>query len=152
VPVKRLLLWTALAVLVPWSAGARPLVPDDWYRFQALEDLTLAADGSQVAYLVTSYDKKSDASLAALWVTDWSRGVPRQLPTGGSVSEPRFSPDGHAVSYLAARPPTGRTQLWALDVHGGSAHAWCSSCTHRLAPTPARTRAPGTMRTRPGRS
>ena len=114
---------TALALtlsLVPLMARAgRPLTPDDWYRFQDVSDIRMAPDGSAVAYLVTSYDKQSDESRAALWIVDWSGKEAVQLTRGESVSQPGFSPDGRYLSFLSARPAGSTTQLWALDRRGG---------------------------------
>jgi dipeptidyl aminopeptidase/acylaminoacyl peptidase len=108
------------------SGGAwagRPLTPQDWYRFQALSDLQIAPDGAAVAYLVTTYDKEADESRSALWSADWVRGESVQLTRGESVTDPRFSPDGRYVSFLAARPAESATQLWLLDRRGGEARA-----------------------------
>jgi dipeptidyl aminopeptidase/acylaminoacyl peptidase len=120
--MKRLPSMTAalLVCLAPPVADAgRPLLPEDWYRFQAVSDLKIAPDGGAVAYLVTSYDKESDESRGALWLADWSGRQSVQLTRGESVSEPRFSPDGRYVSFLSARPAGGATQLWVLDRRGG---------------------------------
>lgn len=108
--------------LLPLAAQAgRPLNPDDWYRFRDVSTLTMAPDGAAVAYLVTSYDKKSDSSRNALWIVGWSGKEPLQLTRGESVSEPRFSPDGRYLSFLSARPAGSTTQLWVLDRRGGEA-------------------------------
>jgi dipeptidyl aminopeptidase/acylaminoacyl peptidase len=109
-----------LVVLAPLTVQARrALTPEDWYRFQAVSDLEIAPDGAAVAYLVTSYDKASDESRAALWTADWAGHHSEQLTHGESVSEPRFSPDGRYLSFLSARPSGANTQLWLLDRHGG---------------------------------
>jgi dipeptidyl aminopeptidase/acylaminoacyl peptidase len=109
-----------LAGLTPLAAQAgRPLVPEDWFRFQTVSDLKMAADGSAVVYLVTGYDKTSDESRGVLWMADWSGKESVPLTRGESVSEPRFSPDGRAVSFLSARPAGATTQLWQVDRHGG---------------------------------
>ena len=108
------------------SGGAwagRALMPQDWYRFQTLSDLQIAPDGAAVAYLVTTYDKEADESRSALWIADWVRGESAQLTRGESVTDPRFSPDGRYVSFLAARPAESATQLWLLDRRGGEARA-----------------------------
>lgn len=108
------------ACLTPIIAMAgRPLLPEDWYRFQAVSDLQIAPDGQSVAYLVTSYDKESDESRGALWTASWNGGQHVQLTRGESVSEPRFSPDGRYISFLSARPADHPVQLWLLDRRGG---------------------------------
>lgn len=112
--------FAALSVTLTAHAG-RAFTPEDWYRFQALSDLQIAPDGATVAYLVTSYDKPSDESRSALWVTPWVGGDGVQITRGESVSEPRFSPDGRYISFLTARPSDGPTQLWVLDRRGGEA-------------------------------
>jgi len=132
-----------LVTLAPLTAQAgRALTAEDWYRFQAVSDLEIAPDGAAVAYLVTSYDKASDESRAALWSADWSGQHSEQLTHGESVSEPRFSPDGRSLSFLSARPSEATTQLWLLDRHGGeprqlthvsgeiAAYAWSPDGAH----------------------
>jgi dipeptidyl aminopeptidase/acylaminoacyl peptidase len=109
-----------LASLTPHATQARrALTPEDWFRFQAVSDLEIAPDGVAVAYLVTSYDKASDESRAALWTVDWAGHRSEQLTRGESVSEPRFSPDGRYLSFLSARPSGANTQLWLLERRGG---------------------------------
>ena len=67
--------------LLPLAARAgRPLNPEDWYRFKDISTLTMAPDGAAVAYLVTSYEKKSDSSRNALWTVDWSGKEPLNSP------------------------------------------------------------------------
>ena len=124
--VKRLLpVLIALATCaLPCGAYAgRALLPEDWYRFQPLSDLQIAPDGTAVAYLVTTYDKEADESKSALWITDWVHAEGVQLTRGESVTDPRFSPDGRYLSFLAARPPESAAQLWLLDRRGGEARA-----------------------------
>ena len=104
----------ALALLVclaPAAWAGRALTPEDWYRFKDVSDLTMAPDGKAVAYLVTTYDQASDQSRSALWLADWAGNGSVELTRGESVSEPRFSPDGRYISFLAARPADAATQL-----------------------------------------
>ncbi|HUL17927.1 MAG TPA: S9 family peptidase [Steroidobacteraceae bacterium] len=124
----RLKLLSPLLLLIvclgpPAALAGRAIEPEDWYRFQALSDLQIAPDGASVAYLVTSYDKEADESRSALWSAEWAHGEGRPLTHGESVWEPRFSPDGRYLSFLAARPEDSGTQLWLLDRRGGEARA-----------------------------
>ena len=114
----RLVLLILLGPLLPHAASARPLSPEDWYRFRDVSGLQMAPDGSAVAYLVTSYDKASDESRTALWLTDWNGRHRRQLARGTSVSEPRFSPDGRRVSFLS-EGSAGSSELRSVDRAGG---------------------------------
>ena len=99
--------------------AARPLAPDDWYRFEELSDLQLAPDGQSAAYLATRYDRESDEPRAALWEVGWAGGNARALTSGEGVGNPRFSPDGRYLSYTSARPAESPSQLWLLDRRGG---------------------------------
>jgi dipeptidyl aminopeptidase/acylaminoacyl peptidase len=108
-----------LLYLAPAAWAGRALTPEDWYRFKDVSDLTMAPDGTAVAYLVTSYDQASDQSRSALWLADWAGKGSVELTYGESVSEPRFSPDGRYISFLSARPADAATQLYLLDRRGG---------------------------------
>jgi dipeptidyl aminopeptidase/acylaminoacyl peptidase len=120
VPVKRLLPALLCLICLPEPLlAARPLVPEDWYRFQTVSDVRVAPDGGAVLYLVTSYQREADESRGALWLASWAGGDTVQLTRTGSASEPRFSPDGRYVSYLAAADADGKTELWLLDRRGG---------------------------------
>jgi dipeptidyl aminopeptidase/acylaminoacyl peptidase len=112
-----LALFTAATPLA--AHAGRPLAPQDWYRFHGVSSVRIAPDGAAVAYLVTTYDKDADESLAQLWLSDWGGKESVQLTRGEGVSEPRFSPDGRYLSFLSARPAGSTTQLWALDRRGG---------------------------------
>ncbi len=121
-PPRQLLpiVFALLAALATQAVqAARPLSPEDWYRFKDVSGLQMAPDGSAVAYLVTTYDKESDESRSALWLADWSGRRDWPLTRGASVSEPRFSPDGRRVSFLSAGNARGSTQLWSVDLRGG---------------------------------
>ena len=129
-PLRRLLHTLPALSLIALAAGLVPLTtvaaqprralqPEDWYRFQALSDLTIARDGATVAYLVTRYDEATDQSVSDLWMTDWAGQESVQLTRGEAASEPRFSPDGHYVSFLSARPAGNASRLWLLDRRGG---------------------------------
>ena len=99
-------------------AAGRPIAPEDFYRFKDVTELQIAHDGSAVAYLVTSYDRKSDASRNDLWAVDWDGAHAVQVTHGESVSKPRFTRDGR-LSFLAAPAKKGTEQLWVVARRGG---------------------------------
>src|SRR2546430_15397627 len=93
VHLKRLLPLSLVvaASLAPASVqAARPLNPEDWFRFQALLDLKISPDGAAVAYLVTSYDRESDESRSAMWKDNWAGDDSGQLTRGAGVTELRL--------------------------------------------------------------
>jgi dipeptidyl aminopeptidase/acylaminoacyl peptidase len=109
-----------LTGLAPHLARAgRPLMPEDWYRFQDVSQLTIAPDGTAVAWLVTSYDEASDETRGAVWMADWAGRQRTRITHGESVSKPRFSPDGRHLSFLSAGPDGGTPQLFWVDRRGG---------------------------------
>jgi len=110
-----------LTVSMPAAHAARPLAPEDWYRFHDVSGLTVSPDGASVAYLVTSFERASDDSRSAVWLVDWNGRASVQLTRGESASEPRFRPDGRFVSFLSARPARTPTQLWVVPRRGGKA-------------------------------
>lgn len=113
----------ALAAAPLAAHAARPLAPEDWYRFEQLSGLQLAPDGQSAAYLVTRYDKESDEARTALWQVGWAGGDARALTSGESVGNPRYSPDGRYLGYTSARPADAPSQLWLLDRRGGEPRA-----------------------------
>jgi dipeptidyl aminopeptidase/acylaminoacyl peptidase len=112
-----------LAAFMPLAHAGRALLPQDWYRFQAVSAVSVARDGSAVAYVLTTYDKSSDESRDAIWSVDWNGGHAAQLlqlKTENYSPKPRFTPDGRAISYLSMGAGAGTTQLWLLDRRGGA--------------------------------
>ncbi len=121
--VRRCFALLLLACALPAAYAGRALEPADWLRFRPVYDLHLSPDGATVAYLVNRYDGKADESVADLWSVDWSGKADTQLTHGGSVSDPRFSPDGRYLSYLAAQPEGSTTQLWVRELRSGKTRA-----------------------------
>lgn len=109
----------AVLSLSALAAQSRPLLPEDWYRFQSVSDLQIASDGQSIAYLVTSYDRASDTSRAALWLVSWNGSAGRQLSGDENVSEPRFLPDNRRLSYLGSASAGAPAQLWVVDPKDG---------------------------------
>jgi dipeptidyl aminopeptidase/acylaminoacyl peptidase len=116
------LLVMALGLSCAAQAG-RPLDPQDWLRFRPVYDVKISPDGATVAYLVNSYDKDADESIADLWQVGWSGQGDTQITHDVSVSDPAFSPDGRYVSYLAEPAEGGAGQLWVRDLKSGDTHA-----------------------------
>lgn len=95
-------------------------------------EVTISLDGATVAAVVTEPDWDAGVTLAHLWLWRAKEGVFRQWTFGNeTVTQPRFSPDGKWLAFLARRardaeqdagdkrePPT---QLWLLPLDGGEA-------------------------------
>ncbi len=119
----------ALTLAATASAGAadaakkRAITLDDLARIQHLDAPVVSPDGQWVAYTVSQADTKEDKSLTRLWMVKWDGSARIQLTYDKEgASLPRFSPDGHYISFLSSRPgPAKGAQVWVLDRRGGEA-------------------------------
>jgi dipeptidyl aminopeptidase/acylaminoacyl peptidase len=113
----------------PQSAAPRGVTPDDYYAFQSASDPRLSPDGSLVAYIVTTIDRKQNRRRQSIWMgeADGSR-PPRPFTTSPtSSSAPRWRPDGRSLLFISARPSASddatdsKPQAYLLPLDGGEA-------------------------------
>ena len=106
------------------EAQLRPVVIDDFSRFQDVGDPQVSPDGEWVLYTLTSTDTKADKRDTDVWVVKWD-GTERRRLTFSAEGEtaPRWSPDGRYISFLSARAGGNAkgTQVWVLERAGGEA-------------------------------
>jgi dipeptidyl aminopeptidase/acylaminoacyl peptidase len=110
-----------VATLAPLIASAAdappPLSPTQALSYVRIGDLQFSPDGSQLAYVVVSY--QWDA-LPHLCITRVSDGETREIsPAQKSERSPQWAPDGHALAFLSDRG--GKTQVYTLPAAGGEA-------------------------------
>ncbi|MBL6719166.1 MAG: S9 family peptidase [Pseudomonadales bacterium] len=92
------------------AAELRPFSADDVFELEWARAPEIAPDRSQVLWIRTGYDRRSDRPRGALWITDVATGASEPLVTGpGSYHSPRFSPDGTRLAYIASE--SGKTHL-----------------------------------------
>ena len=66
---------------------------------------TLSPDGAQACVSLTQYDMEENKGTSSLWLLSAFGGEPRRLTTAGEKdAEPRWSPDGRWIAFLAKRP------------------------------------------------
>ncbi|MEM7314208.1 MAG: alpha/beta fold hydrolase, partial [Planctomycetota bacterium] len=115
--MRSVVLYGLLLVALACSANAdRPLKPQDILEIRWATHVTMSPDGSHVAYLVHEAADASNGESKrprSLWVAAADgRLIPRQVARGfNDVSEPHWSPDGAALTFLSSgdRP---KRQVW----------------------------------------
>ncbi len=120
----------ASAVLVAFASIAllqapakRPVNVNDLFHLRTVRDVQVSPDGEWVAYVVATLDSARDRGGSDLYMTSWDGARTVQLTfTPDGESSPRWSPDGHDLSFVASRGES-RTggQIWLLDRSGGEA-------------------------------
>ncbi len=117
----------ALVVTVPLlvqaqSTSKRPMQPSDVYRLRSISDLQVGPDGAWIAYVLSTVDSVKDRSNADIWMvsSDGSQSVQLTNSSDGE-RQPRFSPDGKYLSFMAKRGEDKHSQVYLLDRRGGEA-------------------------------
>ena len=98
----------------------RALVPNDYNQVRRLQDIQASPDGKEVLLRIGIVDTLKDEYTSDLWMLDPKTGSLRRLTfTEGIESNPRFSPDGRRVAFIASRGD--RSQVHVLSLSGGEA-------------------------------
>lgn len=109
------------------AKGKRITVEDLW-KLERPAQPSLSPDGAQACVSVTSYDMKENKGRASLWLLSAFGGEPRRLTTMGEKDgEPRWSPDGRWIAFVAKRAATDfdggddEAQVYLIPPDGGEA-------------------------------
>src|SRR6185295_9094129 len=76
-----------LAALASGALAATPYTTGDYYLLATLSEPDISPNGSEVVYVVSRNDRKTDASASDLWSVAWTGGAPRQLTRTPKASE-----------------------------------------------------------------
>ncbi len=89
---------------------------------------TLSPDGAQACVSVASYDMSENRTQSSLWLYSAFGGEPRRLTAAGEKdAEPKWSPDGRWIAFVAKRPAVGaekaddEQQVYLIAPDGGEA-------------------------------
>jgi dipeptidyl aminopeptidase/acylaminoacyl peptidase len=89
----------------------------------------ISPDGRSVVFVVTTPNFDTDRNEAELQIVDLPAGAPRALTVERHhVSEPRWSPDGSTIAFLAP-DKDDNAQIWLLPFRGGEARQFTHSAT-----------------------
>jgi len=108
----------AAATLFALSATAeeyRRFEPMDVFALEWAADPQVSPDGERIVYVRTAYDKLADRPRGSLWMLDVDSGRHRPLITDGSVSSPRWSPEGGRIAYRARGEQGAEIRVRYLD-------------------------------------
>jgi dipeptidyl aminopeptidase/acylaminoacyl peptidase len=106
----------------------RFLTVDHLWRLARPAQPTASPDGAQACVSVMTFDMESNAQVSSLWLLSCFGGAPRRLTScGDKDGEPRWSPDGSAIAFVAKRPAVGEdkgdeeSQIYVIAPDGGEA-------------------------------
>jgi len=110
-------LLAALVALPAFAATptgpSRTLTGADLFQLEVAADPQIAPDGKTIVYVRRANDIMTDRTRSSLWSIDLASGEQTPLVTGsGSYSQPRWSPDGTRLAYMASSPGKGGAQLF----------------------------------------
>jgi dipeptidyl aminopeptidase/acylaminoacyl peptidase len=92
---------------------------DDYFALKSVGSPRVSPDGALVAYTVRIKDLENDSSETRLWMVPTAGGKTRPMTAkGGSVWQPRWSPDGKYLTFMASSRDQG-SQVFMLDLRGG---------------------------------
>jgi dipeptidyl aminopeptidase/acylaminoacyl peptidase len=122
-PKRYLAFCVILALILPvlvLSVEKRPMTVDDLFRLKRVYDASISADGSLVAFVVSSVDLEKNRSTSNIYLTKSRGGSLIRLTTSEKRDHsPRFSPDGKLIAFLSNRDE--KTQVWLINPRGGEA-------------------------------
>ncbi len=103
------------------AQSPRGIQPEDLFRIAMVGDVAVSPDGAAICYVQTRLDRETDAYLSDLWLVPSAgmAGEAVQFTHGPrTVAQPRWSPNGRWLAFLADRADKGRKQLWIIPTSG----------------------------------
>ncbi len=95
---------------------------EDLWKLERVAQPTLSPDGAQACVSVTAYDMKENKGGSSLWLLSTFGGEPRRLTNEGERdAEPRWSPDGRWIAFVAKRDKDEEPQVYLIAPDGGEA-------------------------------
>ena len=126
--VAAIAVFISVSVLAQDKPQRRVLTIDDLLSLKSVDQPAISPDGAWVAYAVKSVDMEADETTTQVFMVARDGSDVVQLTADDySASNPRWSPDGRYLGFLAAKgdeEDEPKTQVWTLDRRGGDAQAY----------------------------
>src|SRR5215218_1099999 len=91
----------------------------DVYELTGVNDVRLRPDGAEVAFVIWSIDGEANEYRQSIWLAaSGGSAPPRRFTAGPDDAQPRWSPDGSQLAFVAKRD-RDRRQLHVIPVSGG---------------------------------
>ena len=109
--------------VVQGAAQTRGVTAEDYLSFEFVADPHFSPDGSTVAYVMTTIDRKQNRRHSDIWTVpaDGSRDATALTASPQSSNSPRWSPDGRTMAFLTARPAgpmlPRRRRAWTTSIN-----------------------------------
>ena len=117
------MLWIACLLACPMgeTAASTPVFQlSDLQRIVSLGDPQISPDGKAIAVIVSTPDWATDKPRKEIDLVDVANGARRTLVSHReNLSEPRWSPDGTRLAFLAKDPVSKQTQIFVMSMNGG---------------------------------
>ncbi|HIG17155.1 MAG TPA: hypothetical protein EYQ31_07605, partial [Candidatus Handelsmanbacteria bacterium] len=99
----------------------KPITIAQILRLRTVSDPQPSPDGDAVVYAVNELRTKGKQYQSNLWLVSVAGGPARQMTSSGNAREPRWSPKGEQLAFVARRGREKARQIWVLPVDGGEA-------------------------------
>lgn len=107
------------------SARKPPLDVDSLWAIKRIDAPSVSPDGTLACASVTSFDMDRNEGHTELWLFPTgfgsAHGRSRRLTAGSKDSDPRWSPDGRHIAFIAKRNDDREPQVYLIAVDGGEA-------------------------------
>ena len=111
-----------LPVALPVAGQQRAMTIVDLIDIPALADPQISPDGTQVLYVRTDTDWDANGTTSHIWRVNRDGTSSTQMTNGqGGESNPRWSPDGAHLAFVANRHNTDHRQIFRMPANGGEA-------------------------------
>lgn len=122
---KKLVRLICLGVLLTGSiAEAEPVKPgfgaDDIFALRLASDAQIDPDGARVAFVLSVNDAMSDRARGDIWLVDVKSGQQTRLTTDADAYQPRWSPDGRTLAYVAKSATAVVPQIFVRTIASGT--------------------------------